>query len=158
MEKYKLLEYNEENYDKVIAFMQKCLPESGRSFALDSKHKAYQNISDNFLKFWCMFDGEKLIGTVAVRPLKEKQCELKSLYLYEEYQGLGLGYRMFRLAIDAAKQAGFEEMYLDTISSSSKRAIHLYEHAGFTHTERYNDNPVTDVFMRLNLLDREERL
>lgn len=151
MEKYKILEYKEEDYDKVIEFMMKCLPESGRSFALDSKHKAYRNISENFLKFWCLFDGEELIGTVAVRPLRERQCELKSLYLYEEYHGLGLGYKMFRLAIDSAKQAGFEEMYLDTISASSNRAINLYERAGFTYTARYNDNPVTDVFMVLAL-------
>jgi len=151
MEQYKILEYKEENYEKVIEFMQKCLPESGRSFALDSKHKAYQNISENFLKFWCLFDNEKLIGTVAIRPLKEKQCELKSLYLYEEYHGHKLGYKMFGIAIDAARQAGYEKMYLDTISASSKRAIKLYKRAGFTYTERYNDNPVTDVFMVLKL-------
>ena len=40
--------------------------------------------------------------------------------------------------------------YLDTLSSS-KRAVHLYEKAGFEQTERYNDNYTADIFMVLNL-------
>lgn len=39
-------------------------------------------------------------------------------------------------------------MYLDTLSSS-KRAVRLYERAGFQQTERYNDNYTADTFMVL---------
>ena len=41
------------------------------------------------------------------------------------------------------------QKYLDTLSSS-KRAVHLYEKAGFEQTERYNDNYTADIFMVLN--------
>lgn len=42
------------------------------------------------------------------------------------------------------------QKYLDTLSSS-KRAVHLYEKAGFEQTERDNDNYTADIFMVLNL-------
>ena len=38
-----------------------------------------------------------------------------------------------------------------SVLSSSKRAVHLYEKAGFEQTERYNDNYTADIFMVLNL-------
>lgn len=40
--------------------------------------------------------------------------------------------------------------YLDTLSSS-KRALALYEKAGFVITERYNENRAADIFMVLKL-------
>jgi ribosomal protein S18 acetylase RimI-like enzyme len=53
-------------------------------------------------------------------------------------------------AILKAKQEGYKEMYLDTLSSS-KKAISLYEKMGFVRTERYNANNIADVFMVLKL-------
>lgn len=151
MEKYKILEYKEENYDRIIEFMQKCLPESGRTFELAGRHYLYKNIRENFLKFWCMYDGDKIIGTVAIRDLGDRKGEIKSLYLLNVYQGQGLGRKLFDMVLSEAKEAGFLEIYLDTIKNNSKRAIDMYERSGFTYTEKYNDNPVADVFMKLKV-------
>lgn len=43
---------------------------------------------------------------------------------------------------------GYREMYLDTLSTSTK-VIRLYEEMGFAVTERYNTNEVADLFMVL---------
>ena len=108
------------------------------------------DIEKNFAYFWCMFDRStgknKLIGTIAVRDLGAGRCELKSVYLLEKYHGRGLGYMMLQTAVSKAREAGYSAMYLDTMSSSRK-AIALYEKAGFIMTDRYNESPFTDVFM-----------
>ena len=148
---YEIRECNNANQSQVHAFMERCLPESGRVFELDGRHNAYKNIQENFLKFWCMYDNENIIGTVAIRDLGESRGEIKSLYLLNVYHGKGLGRKLFELALNEAKQAGFVEIYLDTIKANSKRAIEIYERAGFTYTEKYNDNPVADVFMKLEV-------
>ena len=97
-----------------------------------------------------MFDGSNIIGTVAVSELESKSCELKSLYLSEQYQGMGYGKAMLIYAIDQAKSYGYRKMFLDSLSTSTK-ALALYRKVGFKDTERYNSNIYSDVFMVLDL-------
>ena len=148
---YEIRECNNDTQSQIHAFMECCLPESGRIFELNGRHYAYKNIEESFLKFWCMYDGDNIIGTVAIRDIGQGRGEIKSLYLLNAYQGRGLGWKLFDLALNEAKMEGFTEIYLDTIKNNSKRAIDIYERAGFTYTEKYNDNPVADVFMKLKV-------
>lgn len=148
---YKIKECKNDTQSQIHAFMEFCLPESGRIFELNGRHYAYKNIEENFLKFWCMYDGDKIIGTVAIRDIGEGRGEIKSLYLLNAYQGNGLGRKLFDLALDEVKKAGFAEVYLDTIGANSQRALDMYKRAGFVETEKYNDNPVADVFMKRKL-------
>lgn len=143
-------EFDKRYYEEVIEFLDRCLPESGRTLDLKGSYKIYCDIEGYFEYFWCMFEAGRIIGTVAVRELEVKKCELKSLYLLERYQGKGLGYELLQTAIKKARDAGYDKMYLDTISTS-KRAIDLYQRIGFITTERYNENPIADVFMVLEL-------
>lgn len=148
---YEIRECKNDIQAQIYAFMECCLPESGRVFELNGRHYAYKNIEENFLKFWCMYDGDNIIGTVAIRDIGQGRGEIKSLYLLNVYQGQGLGRKLLDLALNEAKMEGFTEIYLDTIKNNSKRAIDMYERAGFTYTEKYNDNPVADVFMKLKM-------
>ena len=146
-----IIEAFDKKYEEfVILFLKKCLPQSGRTLDLEERHSLYLDIEKNFAYFWCMFDRStgknKLIGTIAVRDLGAGRCELKSVYLLEKYHGRGLGYMMLQKAVSKAREAGYSAMYLDTMSSSRK-AIALYEKAGFVMTDRYNESPFTDVFM-----------
>ena len=102
-----------------------------------------------------MFDQEKVIGTVAVKELDDKSCELKSLYLLEKHHGKGYGKCLLEEAITYAKEFGYEKMCLDSLSTS-KKAISLYCKAGFADTERYNQNEYSDVFMVLDLMNKRE--
>lgn len=142
--------YNKQNHDELLRFLEICLPQSGRKLELSGRHKMYNNVSEYFEYFWCLFDGEDMIGTVALKKLNSGQCELKALYLLERYQKKGLGRRLLNTVIQKARQNGYREMYLD-ILSSSRRAVRLYEKAGFVRTERYNDNYTADIFMVLML-------
>lgn len=134
----------------LIDFLLKCLPESGRNLDLSGRHAFYQDIEKYFVAFWCMFDNDEIVGTVAVKELDKKKCELKSLYLLENYHGKGLGQSLLRKAVVFGEESGYEKMYLDSLSTS-KRALALYRKAGFVTTEQYNQNKFADIFMVLNL-------
>ncbi|MBR2742549.1 MAG: GNAT family N-acetyltransferase [Clostridia bacterium] len=144
------IEYRESFKPLLMSFLIKCLPESGRTLDLAGRHKYYSDIEKNFKGFWCMFDDEGVIGTSAVSELDEKSCELKSLFLLERYHGLGYGRLLLWQAIAFAAESGYERMYLESLSSST-RALNLYKKAGFTDTQKYNTNEYTDVFMVLDL-------
>ena len=143
-------EYHRKDKDGLFRFLEKCLPQSGRILELDGRHNMYCKMEEYFDQFWCLFDGEKIIGTAALKKLDEKRCELKSLYLLEEYHQLGWGRQLLKTALLKAERDDYKEMYLDTLSTS-KKAISLYEKMGFTRIERYNDNDKADVFMVLKL-------
>jgi len=134
----------------LLEFLEKCLPESGRSLDINGRHSCYKDIGNFYKVFYCMFDDDRIIGVAAVKELTETSCELKSLYLLEQYHGKGLGKCLLNKAISYAKENGYKKMYLDSLSTS-KKAIALYRKTGFTDTERYNQNERSDVFMVLDL-------
>ena len=80
----------------LFAFLEQCLPESGRALDIQGRHSFYLDIENHFLAFWCMFDAENIIGAVAVRKMDGESCELKSLYLLEQYHGRGYGRKMIQ--------------------------------------------------------------
>lgn len=147
---YEIRTYKKEYQSKLVDFLNKCMPESERVLDINGQHSMYLNTECNFLDFWCTFENKTIIGTVALKKLSEKDCELKSLYIYKKYYGCGLGYNLISEAITQAKKYGFKQMFLDTLSSST-RATKLYQKIGFVLTERYNNNNIANVFMFLNL-------
>ena len=147
---FMIRKYEAQYQNRLFQFLEICLPQSGRKFEPNGRHKMYNNVPGYFENFWCLFDGEDMIGTAALKKLDSGRCELKALYLLEKYHKKGLGRRLLNTAIQKAQQDGYEEMYLDTLSSS-KKAIRLYEQTGFVKTERYNDNYMAEIFMILKL-------
>ena len=147
---FTIRKYETQYQNRLLHFLEICLPQSGRKFEPNGRHKMYNNVPGYFEHFWCLFDGEDMIGTAALKKLDSGRRELKALYLLEKYHKKGLGRRLLNTAIQKAQQDGYEEMYLDTLSSS-KKAIRLYEKTGFVKTERYNDNYMAEIFMILKL-------
>lgn len=147
---FMIRKYEAQYQNRLFQFLEICLPQSGRKFEPNGRHKMYNNVPGYFEHFWSLFDGEDMIGTAALKKLDSGRCELKALYLLEKYHKKGLGRRLLNTAIQKAQQDGYEEMYLDTLSSS-KKAIRLYEKTGFVKTERYNDNYMAEIFMILKL-------
>ena len=96
---------------------------------------------------------QKIIGTTAVRNLKqfESTCELKRMYVSNDFRRLGIGQKLLDTAIGFAKSAGYSRMVLD-----SSKALHaaraLYLKSGFVDIPRYNDNHRADVFMERRLI------
>jgi len=57
-------------------------------------------------------------------------CELRKMYFLPELRGAGLGSRLLRIVLDAARDAGYALCYLETLENMH-RARRLYETHGF---------------------------
>jgi len=90
-------------------------------------------------------------GCVAVRPLGERDAEMKRLYVRPAYRGMGIGRVLAECAIDDARAIGYAMLKLDTLPAMGE-AQRLYAELGFSETQPYNDNPVAGVrFLALDL-------
>ena len=86
-----------------------------------------------------------LAGCCALRPLDTSDysnaAEMKRLYVRPAFRGLGLGRQLTEGILDAARQAGYGCVLLDTLDDmESARA--LYEDLGFEDIPPYYHNPI----------------
>ena len=87
----------------------------------------------------------RLAGCCALRPLDSADypnaAEMKRLYVRGGYRGLGLGRQLVEAALDAARQAGYACVLLDTLDDM-EAARTLYEDLGFEDIPPYYHNPI----------------
>lgn len=98
-------------------------------------------------------DGARSVGCVGVRPLDERTCEMKRLYVRQEARGQSVGRRLVDEAIAFARAAGYRAMRLDTLPTMTA-ARELYRQMGFRDIAPYRYNPIPGTsFMELMLGD-----
>jgi putative acetyltransferase len=115
---------------------------------LDDPQNAYGAV-------WVAEDGDKVIGSVAVRLLGDgAQAELKRMYLRPTHRGRGIGRSLLSHAIDWAASQGCHSVVLDT-SASMLAAQGLYRSVGFvqtgTRTENGSRHSRCEVLYKLDL-------
>jgi len=98
--------------------------------------------------------GTRPAGCVALRDLGAGACEMKRMFVYPEFHGMGVGRALGRAIIREAKSIGYTVMRLDT-GSRQTEAQHLYRSMGFRDTPPYyalpDDLRAWLVFMELDL-------
>lgn len=89
--------------------------------------------------------GSELVGCCAMRPLDTTDypnaCEMKRLYVRPFLRGSGIGRRLAEAVMEAAQQAGYATMLLDTLSEM-ETARAMYQDLGFTEVPPYYYNPI----------------
>ena len=122
----------------------------------------FQNTDKEFAVFNLMYGGAggayiyacingEIAGGVGFRKLSNNICEMKRLYVYEDYRGCGLAFRLCQELLSLSKSMSYCKMRLDTISRLVK-ANSLYDKIGFRDIPKYYDNPNPTVrYMEINL-------
>jgi ribosomal protein S18 acetylase RimI-like enzyme len=89
-------------------------------------------------------DGE-VAGCCALRPLDSvdypNAAEMKRLYVRKPFRNFGLGRELAEAALDAAREAGYACVLLDTLDDM-EAARELYEELGFEEIPPYYHNPL----------------
>jgi putative acetyltransferase len=93
-------------------------------------------------------------GCVALKRIDNDSCEMKRMFVYEQFHGLGVGKQLAKEIVTRARQLGFKFMKLDT-SFRQLEAQQLYKSIGFKTCNPYYDLPERLrnwlVFMELDL-------
>lgn len=82
----------------------------------------------------------EIVGGGGIYPsdgLDEDTCELVKMYLRKKVRGIGLGRHLIEQCIDFARQAGYKQIYIETMPEL-KQALKTYEKFGF----EYIDHPM----------------
>ena len=90
-------------------------------------------------------------GCVALKDIGDGRCEMKRLFVREEYRGYKLGKKLAVAIVARAKEMGYKEMYLDTHLEAQKLAIIMYKKMGFVECEDYHENPGKLLCLKLDL-------
>jgi len=115
----------------------------------------YQGIEKEFEVFHEMYNkptgcfiyvviNDTVTGGVGVRFLDEGICEMKRLFVYDDFRGHQLGRIMSEELIKVSKELGYKKMRLDTIPRL-KNAMELYRNLGFYEIPKYYNNPDKSV-------------
>jgi GNAT superfamily N-acetyltransferase len=95
-------------------------------------------------------DNKKPAGCVAIRSLNEYICEMKRLYIKQEFRRKKLGTALCQAVIEQAKRIGYTHLRLATALEPAK---FLYKSLGFMKVPPYQHVPVEGVvFMELELI------
>ncbi|KAL9647207.1 hypothetical protein ABK040_012559 [Willaertia magna] len=143
MSKFNLRDAKNEDGKKVYELMTPILIKYGlkqiqkEDDAIDTD---LDNLEENYFKrdghFYVLTrdDNTEVIGSVGVYKISDAMCELRKMYLDENFRGLGLGKLLLESAISKAKDLGYKEMELET-HTALKEATQLYLKYGFAKTD-----------------------
>lgn len=103
-------------------------------------------------RLYLAYSDEKLAGCIALRKLEEGICEMKRLFVKDEFRGQKIGVKLIEKLFEEAKNIGYAQMRLDTFPAKMGKAVKLYESYGFREIPPYYHNPYGEtLFMELDL-------
>ncbi len=101
--------------------------------------------------FLALIDG-KTADCIALRKLEQGICEMKRLYVRNEFRGSGLGKKLIEKLIGEARFIGYKKMRLDTLPNQMSKAVNIYKSYKFAEIPPYYENPHKEtLFLELDL-------
>lgn len=119
--------------------------ESTTDADLNDIEKNYQNGYFGVVQYQ-----NKIVGTLALYHISDKECEIRKMYLLPKVRGQGIGIKMLQFLLAKAKEKNYIIASLET-ATVLKKAIELYIGFGFKEMHRPNQSPRCDKHFSLFL-------
>ena len=115
----------------------------------------YQNIDDELINFPQKYaepegtfiiakDDDTVAGCVGLKKRDESICEMKRLFVNDQYKGQGIGKKLVELIIEEARYKNYRKMRLDTLKTM-ENALKIYYKNNFYEIAPYYHNPHSDA-------------
>jgi len=86
---------------------------------------ATKQANSNRARFWIAENKNAIVGSIAILPESDEECQLKRFYVLPQYRSLGLGRQLYELAEKFARKAGYKAIVLRA-SRRFTKAIAFY--------------------------------
>ncbi len=104
-----------------------------------------EGLKDPSIKFWSLWENEKLIGCGALKFLDSQHGEFKSIRVADEFRKKGFGEKIIFHLIEEAKKLKIKKLSIETGSGNFfKSARELFKKFGFEPCEpfaHYTEDP-----------------
>ena len=104
-----------------------------------------EGLKDRSIKFWSLWENEKLIGCGALKFLDSQHGEFKSIRVADEFRKKGFGEKIIFHLIEEAKKLKIKKLSIETGSGNFfKSARELFKKFGFEPCEpfaHYTEDP-----------------
>ena len=113
------------------------VPKTGTAYAdpgIDDMHAAFSGPRARYI---VAYEHDRLLGGAGIAPLpggEREVCELQKMYIQPEARHKGLGRRLLELCLKSAKEMGYSQCYLETMTNM-KKAQAMYLRYGFSHID-----------------------
>ena len=148
MNNFEIREFEPPYVTRVQDLLNDIIRKLGFDFSILSTDSDLQDIQANYFlesgRFWLLVENEKLIGTIALKPLQNNCYELKRFFISENYRGKGYGNKALEFIMQYARGKNIGCIKLDT-NIKSLRAIHLYKKFGFQEIGPYRTTDKKDM-------------
>lgn len=95
--------------------------------------------------------GGRIVGTLAMLPIREDAIELCKMGVEPGHQGKGIGKRLIAAAIDFARNVGAKSIEIQS-NRSLEAAMALYKRCGFVEVGDGKDSPYERCNIELKLV------
>jgi GNAT superfamily N-acetyltransferase len=134
---WRLAPFEPRHAESVIGIVAAAYAEHGQVIELDTLDDDLPHVPERYPPpasvFRVLLDGERVLGSVAVKGHGPREAELKRVFLRPECRGRGVGKRMVLWAFDWARARGYETLHI--WSDVNYRVSHaLYRRLGAEDT------------------------
>ena len=112
-------------------------------------------LKDPSIKFWSLWENEKLMGCGALKFLNENHWEFKSIRVADLYRGKGYGEKIITYLIQKSKKLNIKRISIETGSGEFfKSARKLFKKSGFKECEPFSHYKfdANSCYMTLSIL------
>jgi GNAT superfamily N-acetyltransferase len=125
-----------------------------KRFGFDVSHQADAREMDApGGRFLVAYEDDRPVASGGIRTWEPGVCEIKRMFVAPGARRHGYGRKLLDALEEAAREAGFRRIVLDTLDSHVD-AMTLYDSAGYARVPAYNENPYASAWFAKELAAR----